>query len=80
MRSVVRRLARIRGFLRLPLISVASLARKGVEAGQVDSSTLLALSQENNAEELFTSPVPNGMGFNRLLFIGRFRREMARFM
>ena len=53
---------------------------EGVEAGQVDGSTLLALSQESNAEELFTSPVPNCLGFNRLLFIGRFRKEMARFM
>ena len=52
---------------------------EGVEAGQVDGSTLLALSQESDAEELFTSPVPNGMGFNRLLFIGRFRKEMTRF-
>ena len=53
---------------------------EGVEAGQVDGSTLLALSRESDAEELFTSPVPNGMGFNRLLFIGRFRKEMARLM
>jgi hypothetical protein len=53
---------------------------EGVEEGQVDGSTLLALSRESDAEELFTSPVPNGMGFNRLLFIGRFRKEMARLM
>jgi hypothetical protein len=46
-------------------------------AGQVDGMTLLSLSEVDDAEAIFTAPAPEGMGFNRLLFRGRFKKEMA---
>jgi hypothetical protein len=44
--------------------------------GQVDGSTLLTLYRDSNAAALFTAPVPEGFGFNTLLFRGRFKKEM----
>ena len=52
-------------------------ATAGVMAGQVDGMTLLSLSGVDDAEAIFTAPAPEGMGFNRLLFRGRFKKEMA---
>jgi hypothetical protein len=49
----------------------------GVVEGQVDGMTLLSLYQDKDAEAIFTTPTPEGMGFNRLLFRGRFRVEMT---
>jgi hypothetical protein len=49
----------------------------GVMAGQVDGMTLLSLFQDDDAEAIFTAPAPAGMGFNRILFKSRFKREMA---
>jgi hypothetical protein len=49
----------------------------GVVEGQVDGMTLLSLYQDKDAEAIFTTPTPEGMGFNRLLFRGRFKKEMS---
>jgi hypothetical protein len=49
----------------------------GVMAGEVDGRTLLRLFQDDDAEAIFTASAPEGMGFNRLLFKGRFKKEMA---
>jgi hypothetical protein len=49
----------------------------GVVVGQIDGMTLLSLYQDKDAEAIFTTPTPEGMGFNRLLFRGRFKKEMT---
>ena len=49
----------------------------GVVEGQIDGKTLLELSADADAEAIFTGAAPDGLGFNRLLFIRRFRTEMA---
>ena len=49
----------------------------GVMAGEVDGMTLLSLFQDDDAEAIFTEQTPEGMGFSRLLFKGRFKKEMA---
>lgn len=49
----------------------------GVVEGQVDGKTLLSLYQDKDAEAIFTTKTPEGMGFNRLLFRGRFKKEMT---
>ena len=49
----------------------------GVVSGQIDGKTLLELSADADAEAIFTAAAPDGLGFNRLLFIGRFQTEMA---
>ena len=49
----------------------------GVVEGQIDGKTLLELSADADAEAIFTAAAPDGLGFNRLLFVGRFRTEMA---
>jgi hypothetical protein len=46
-----------------------------VITGQVDGSTLLTLYRDSNATALFTAPVPEGFGFNTLLFY-RFKKEI----
>ena len=48
----------------------------GVEAGEIDGSALLELLHADDAEELFTEPVPDGLGFNKVMFRGRFRSEI----
>jgi hypothetical protein len=49
---------------------------EGVRQGQVDGKTLVSLFRDGNAEELFTAAPPNGLGFSKLLFRGRFAAEM----
>ena len=49
----------------------------GVLAGEIDGKTLLELCADEDAEAIFTAAAPDGLGFNRLMFIGRFRTEMA---
>ena len=49
----------------------------GVMTGQVDGMTLLSLFEGDDAEANFTAPAPEGMSFNRLLFRGRFKKEMV---
>jgi hypothetical protein len=51
----------------------------GVMVGQVDGRTLLRFFENHDAEAIFTVPVPDGMGFNRIMFIGRFKMEMSKF-
>jgi len=53
---------------------------EGVKQGQVDGATLLSLWREDDAEELFTATPPDGLGFGKLLFRGRFTTEMRRLM
>lgn len=47
----------------------------GVEAGEIDGPALLELMDSPHAEALFTAPVPDGLGFNRIMYHGRFRSE-----
>jgi hypothetical protein len=54
----------------------------GIEAGEVDGGALLALYRatllSKDAEELFTTPAPEGLGLNKLMFHGLFKSEMAK--
>jgi hypothetical protein len=51
----------------------------GVVQGQVDGATLLRLYDGPDAKEIFTAPAAEGegLGFTKILFIGRFKKEMA---
>jgi len=49
---------------------------EGVETGELDGSALLELLNADDAEVLFTEPVPDGLGFNKVLFRGRFQSEI----
>jgi hypothetical protein len=51
---------------------------EGVQSGEVDGESLVNLYQEPDAESLFTAPAPNGLGFNKLMFKGRFKKEMEK--
>ena len=51
---------------------------EGVEAGKIDGAALLELYHADDALELFTAPVPDGLGFNKLMFRGSFKSEMAK--
>jgi len=48
----------------------------GIQAGEVDGQSLLTLYQDSDAESLFMAPAPDGLGFNKLMFKGRFKKEM----
>jgi len=48
----------------------------GVSAGQVDGTTLLSLWEHSDVEAIFTAPAPDGMGFNKLMYLGRLKQEM----
>ena len=48
----------------------------GIQAGDVDGHSLLVLYQDPDAEGLFMGPAPDGLGFNKLMFKGRFKKEM----
>jgi len=60
----------------------------GIEVGEVDGGSLLNLYRAytdstnahtaKDAEELFTTPAPEGLGLNKLMFRGRFKSEMAK--
>jgi len=49
---------------------------EGIRAGQVDGGSLLELYQDADAQSLFMAPAPDGLGFNKLMFKGRFKKEM----
>jgi len=49
---------------------------EGIQAGEVDGQSLLNLYQDSDAESLFMAPAPDGLGFNKLMFKGRFKKEM----
>ena len=51
---------------------------EGTQAGIVDGASLLALYQDPDADSLFMGPTPDGFGFNKLMFKGRFKKEMER--
>ena len=54
-----------------------SFPTEGVVQGCVDGKTLLfLLNDEKNALANFTDPVPDGMGFSKLLFRGKFKMEL----
>ena len=53
---------------------------EGIEAGKIDGRSLLELYTADDAMELFTAPVPDGLGLNRLMFRGRFKIEMAKLL
>jgi hypothetical protein len=60
----------------------------GIQAGEVDGGALLKLYRAytdatnahtaKDAEELFTTPAPEGLGLKKLMFRGRFKSEMAK--
>ena len=51
---------------------------EGIKAGEVDGQTLLNLYEDADAETIFTAPAPDGLGFNKLMFKGRVKKEMDR--
>ena len=51
---------------------------EGVQSGEVDGESLVNLYQDPDAESLFTAPAPDGLGFNKLMFKGRFKKEMEK--
>jgi hypothetical protein len=53
---------------------------EGVRQGQVDGATLVSLWREADAEALFTAAPPDGLGFGKLLFRGRFTSEMRKLL
>ena len=53
---------------------------EGVKQGQVDGETLVSLWREPDAEALFTAAPPDGFGFGKLLFRGRFTTEMRKLL
>lgn len=53
---------------------------EGVRQGQVDGETLVSLWREPDAEALFTAAPPDGLGFGKLLFRGRFTTEMRKLL
>jgi len=53
---------------------------EGVRQGQVDGATLVSLWREGDAEGLFTAAPPDGLGFGKLLFRGRFTTEMRKLL
>ena len=50
----------------------------GADAGEIDGGALLELYAAEDALELFTAPAPDGLGFTRLMFRGKFKSEMAK--
>ena len=48
---------------------------EGIRAGQVDGGSLLELYQDADAQSLFMAPAPDGLGFNKLMFKGRFKSD-----
>ena len=53
---------------------------EGVRQGQVDGATLVSLWREGDAEALFTAAPPDGLGFGKLLFRGRFTTEIRKIL
>jgi serine/threonine protein kinase len=51
---------------------------EGVQAGEVDGESLVNLYQDPDAEILFTTPAPDGLGFNKVMFKGKFKKEMEK--
>jgi transcriptional regulator with XRE-family HTH domain len=51
---------------------------EGVQAGEVDGESLVNLYQDPDAERLFTTPAPDGLGFNKVMFKGKFKKEMEK--
>jgi len=49
----------------------------GVHVGKVDGNTLLPLWEDSDAEAIFIAPVPNSLGFNKIIFCERLKSEMA---
>ena len=49
---------------------------EGIKAGEVDGKSLVNLYQDSDAESLFMAPAPDGLGFNKLMFKGRFKKEI----
>ena len=53
---------------------------EGVQAGVVNGEALVTLYQSPEAESYFTTPAPNGFGFNKLMFKGRLKTEMQKLL
>jgi len=48
-----------------------------IVANFINGPALMGLCADADAESLFTAPAPRGLGFNKILFRGRFKNEMA---
>ena len=48
-----------------------------IVANVINGPALMDLYADADAETLFTAPAPRGLGFNKILFRGRFKNEMA---
>lgn len=59
----------------LEFFTLKNFPTAGVDAGEIDGAALLELIDSPHAEALFTAPAPDGLGFNRLMYHGRFRSE-----
>ena len=46
--------------------------------GDITGESLVNLYQDPDAESLFTSPAPDRLGFNKLMFKDRFKKEMEK--
>ena len=57
-----------------------SFPTEGVRQGQVDRNTLVSLFRDADAEDLFAAPSPDGLGFSKLQFRGRFSAEMRKLL
>jgi hypothetical protein len=62
------------------MLQSLKLPTEGAKEGQVDGSTLESLFREDDAEALFTAPPPEGLGFSKLQFRGRFTVEMRKLL
>jgi len=48
-----------------------------IVANVINGQALMDLYEDADAETLFTAPAPRGLGFNKILFRGRFKNEMV---
>jgi len=62
----------------LSLFRRCKFPTEGIVANNVDGSALLRLYADADAEDMFTAPAPDGLGFNRILYRGRFVSEMSK--
>jgi len=62
----------------LSLFRRCKFPTEGIVANNVDGPALLRLYADADAEDMFTAPAPDGLGFNKILYRGRFVSEMSK--
>jgi len=62
----------------LSLFRRCKFPTEGIVANNVDGPALLRLYADADAEDMFTAPAPDGLGFNKILYRGRFASELAK--